>query len=124
MKAKLIKADSLSFNHRGGPPGKGEVARAIGGDLSNSMAAGVARFDRCSISWTVLYDEIVYVIDGVFRLNMPDGIIEGNAGDVIWIPEGTELKYEGEGASIFYAVYPGNWKELQEKTTEIKATSN
>ncbi len=112
MKAKLIKSEALAFNHRGGPPGKAEVARAIGSDLSNSMAAGVAHFDQCSLAWTVLYDEIIYVIDGVFRLNLPDGVIEGRPGDVIWVPEGTELKYEGDKASIFYAVYPGNWQEL------------
>lgn len=113
MKVQLIKSSSLVFNHRGGPPGTGEVARAVGTDLSSSMAAGIARFDGCSIAWTVLYDEIIYVIDGVFRLNTPTGVIEGQAGDIIWVPEGTELKYEGDGASIFYAVYPGNWKELQ-----------
>ena len=112
MKAKRIKAEQLAFAHRGGPPGHAEVARAVGGDLSRTMAAGVARFDDCSVAWTVLYDEVVYVIDGVFRLAMPDGVIEGHAGDVIWIPEGTELRYEGQNAAIFYAVYPGNWKEL------------
>lgn len=90
------------------------MARAVGGDLSGTMAAGVARFDDCSVAWTVLYDEIVYVIDGVFRLAMPDGVLEGEAGDILWIPEGTELKYEGESASIFYAVYPGNWKEIHQ----------
>jgi len=118
MKAKLIKGDSLTFQHRGGPPGNAEVARAVGGDLSKNMAAGVARFDACSVAWTVLYDEVVYVIDGLFRLAMPEGFIEGHPGDVIWIPEGTELKYEGQNAVIFYAVYPVNWKELQSRTTK------
>ena len=113
MKAKLIRSDQLAFAHRGGPPGHAEVARAIGGDLSGTMAAGVARFHDCSVAWTVLYDEVVYVIEGLFRLDMPDGVLEGRPGDVIWIPEGTELKYQGQNASIFYAVYPGNWKELQ-----------
>lgn len=111
-KALLVKGESIQFNHRGGPPGKAEVGRAISTDVSSSMGAGLARFDNCSIAWTVLYDEVVYVVDGVFRLVTPDGVLEGQAGDVIWIPEGTELKYEGEQATIFYAVYPGNWKEL------------
>lgn len=112
MTAKLIRSTSLNFVHRGGPPGHGEVARAVSGDLSSTMAAGVAHFDACSISWTVLYDEVVYVIGGVFRLVSGGETIEGRTGDIIWIPKGTELKYEGEQASIFYAVYPGNWKEL------------
>lgn len=112
MTARLIRSASLSFAHRGGPPGHGEVARAVGSDVSSTMAAGVAHFDACSIAWTVLYDEVVYVIDGLFRLVTGGETLEGRAGDIIWIPKGTELKYEGEKASIFYAVYPGNWKEL------------
>lgn len=114
MSAKLIRASSLNFQHRGGPPGEAAVARAVSTDLSATMGAGVARFDACSIAWTVLYDEVVYVIDGVFRLVTKDGVLEGQPGDIIWIPEGTELKYEGEHASIFYAVYPGNWKEIHD----------
>lgn len=112
MNARLITSEQLAFNHRGGPPGRAEVARAVGSELSSSMAAGVARFDDCSVAWTLLYDEVIYVIDGVFRLRMANGVIEGRAGDVIWIPEGTAVKYEGQNATIFYAVYPGNWKEL------------
>jgi ethanolamine utilization protein EutQ len=112
MSAKLIHASSLNFQHRGGPPGAAAVARAVSTDMSATLGAGVAKFDACSIAWTVLYDEVVYVVDGVFRLVTKDGVLEGQAGDIIWIPEGTELKYEGEQATIFYAVYPGNWKAL------------
>ncbi|WP_372596948.1 ethanolamine utilization protein EutQ [Amphritea sp.] len=110
--ARLIKGSEISFTHRGGPPGHGEVGRAISTDISSSMGAGIARFDDCSIAWTVLYDEVVYVVEGLFRLVTPDAVLEGQAGDVIWIPEGTQLRYEGEQATIFYAVYPGNWKEM------------
>lgn len=112
MTAKIIRSASLNFAHRGGPPGHAAVARAVGGELSSTMAAGVAHFDACSVAWTVLYDEVVYVIEGVFRLVTGGEVLEGHAGDILWIPNGTELKYEGEQASIFYAVYPGNWKEL------------
>ncbi|QOR37749.1 ethanolamine utilization protein EutQ [Billgrantia diversa] len=112
MSAKLISTADLEFQYRGGPPGYGEVARAVGGDLSDTIAAGLARFDACSIAWTVLYDEVVFVHQGIFRLVTSNGTLEGHPGDVIWIPEGTELKYEGEGATIFYVVYPGNWKEI------------
>lgn len=109
--AKVIKHSDLEFSHRGGPPGHAAVARAIGPDTSNSMAAGFARFDGCQISWTLLYDEVVVVMDGTFRVRTPDALLEGQRGDVLWLPEGTELHYEGEDALIFYAVYPGDWKE-------------
>ncbi|MCZ2722633.1 cupin domain-containing protein [Marinomonas sp. 15G1-11] len=111
-KVTLIKGENIQFNHRGGPPGMAQVGRAVSTEMSSSMGAGIAHFDACSVAWTVLYDEVVYVIDGVFRLQTNAGPVEGKAGDVLWIPNGTELCYEGEKASIFYAVYPGNWKEL------------
>ena len=111
-KAQLIKSSDIRFVHRGGPPGHAEVGRAVSTEISATMGAGIARFDNCSIAWTVLYDEVLYVIDGTFRLVTCDGVLEGQSGDVIWIPKGTELKYEGEQATVFYAVYPGNWREL------------
>ena len=111
-KAQLIKGSDITFAHRGGPPGHAEVGRAVTTEISSTMGAGIARFDNCSVAWTVLYDEVLYVIDGTFRLVTNDGVLEGQSGDVIWIPEGTELKYEGEQATVFYALYPGNWREL------------
>ena len=32
------------------------------------MGAGIATFDGCSIEWTVLYDEVIVVLEGTFRL--------------------------------------------------------
>ncbi len=112
MPIKLIQSDDIAYIHRGGPPGHSEVGRAVSTDISSTMGAGVATFDQCSIAWTVLYDEVVYVIDGLFRLVSDGEVIEAKAGDIIWISEGTELKYEGDNAKVFYAVYPGNWKEI------------
>ncbi|WP_027855994.1 cupin domain-containing protein [Marinobacterium jannaschii] len=110
-KARLIKHNELEFQHRGGPPGSASVARAVGPDISNSMAAGFARFDGCEISWTLLYDEVIVVMEGTFRIRTPEALLEAKPGDVLWLPDGTELKYEGEQALIFYAVHPGDWKE-------------
>lgn len=111
-KASVIKGSDISFTHRGGPPGHAQVGRAVSTKMSSTMGAGIAHFDQCSIAWTVLYDEVIYVIAGVFKVRTNEGLLIGNAGDVMWIPEGTELYYEGEQASIFYVVYPGNWKEM------------
>ncbi|MEM5527965.1 ethanolamine utilization protein EutQ [Gammaproteobacteria bacterium AS21] len=119
-KAQVIKNKDIQLIHRGGPPGAAQVGRAVSSDISASMGAGIAHFDNCSISWTVLYDEVVYVIDGLFRLVTKNGVLEGKAGDVVWIPEGTQLTYEGENARVFYAVYPGNWKELSLQATSAK----
>jgi ethanolamine utilization protein EutQ len=32
-------------------------------------------------------------------------------GDVIWIPENTPIKYEGDKAKVFYALHPVDWRQ-------------
>jgi len=109
-----FKAAEMTFDSFGGPPGKASIARLVLDTNSTTMGAGVAIFDGCSIEWTVLYDEAVVVLEGTFRLKIGKGyrqVIEAKPGDVIWIPENTPLKYEGEAAKIFYTVYPVDWKK-------------
>ena len=109
-----FKAKDMTFAPFGGPPGTASIARLVSDEGSTTMGAGVAIFDGCSIEWTVLYDEAVVVLEGTFRLRVGkdfEQVIEAKPGDVIWIPENTPLKYEGEGARIFYTVYPVDWKK-------------
>jgi ethanolamine utilization protein EutQ len=43
----------------------------------------------------VLYDEVIVVLEGKFRLRLGKGFrtkLEAKPGDVIWLPEGTPLK--------------------------------
>ncbi|MBO9403427.1 cupin domain-containing protein [Shimia sp. R9_3] len=111
MNVQVIRKEDIELVHRGGPPGIGRVGRTISSDLSPSMAAGIAEFDQCSIKWQVHYDEIVHVLEGTFRLQTGGKEVEAGPGDTMWIPKGTKLAYEGDKARIFYAVYPGNWRE-------------
>lgn len=113
-KVHHFRAAELPFVPYGGPPGTATIARLIGPDVSRSMGAGVATFDGCSIEWTVLYDEVIVVLEGTFRLRIGEDdeeIVEAAPGDVIWLPENTPLKYEGDGAKVFYALYPVDWKK-------------
>ena len=111
MTVTVIRAEDIEMTHRGGPPGVARVGRAVSADLSPSIAAGIAEFDQCSIQWQVHYDEVVHVLEGVFRLQSEGQTHEANVGDTMWIPKGTKLSYEGDRARIFYAVYPGNWRD-------------
>ncbi len=92
-------------------PGVATIASLVGPDISRSMGAGIATFDGCSVEWTVLYDEVIVVLEGLFRLRLGTRIIEGGPGDVIWIPENTALRYEGEKAKVFYALSPVDWRQ-------------
>jgi ethanolamine utilization protein EutQ len=107
---KHFKRSEMTFEAFGGPPGKASIARLVGPDLSQTMGAGLAQFDGCSIEWTVLYDEMIVVIEGLFRLRAGAQTFEGRPGDVIWIPEKTAIKYEGEKSTVCYALYPVDWR--------------
>jgi ethanolamine utilization protein EutQ len=109
-----FKRGKLKFEKYGGPPGRASIARLITTANSDSMGGGIAKFDACSIEWTVLYDEVIVVLEGRFRLRVGGGHrrkIEAKPGDVIWLPEGTPLKYEGDKAVVFYALHPVDWRE-------------
>ena len=78
-----------------------------------TMGADIARFDDCSIAWTVLYDELIVTLEGKFRLRVGDEVFDTVPGDVLWVPKGTALAYEGDGATVFYALDPVDWRTRQ-----------
>jgi ethanolamine utilization protein EutQ len=108
---KHFKRSAMQFQDYGGPPGKAAIARLVGPDLSQTMGAGLASFDGCSIEWTVLYDEMIVVLEGLFRLRAGKDVYEGRPGDVIWIPEKTAIVYEGEKSLVCYSLYPVDWRK-------------
>jgi ethanolamine utilization protein EutQ len=109
-KTLLFRRGEMTFAPYGGPPGEARIARLVTPELSRTMGGGLATFDGCSIEWTVLYDELVVVVEGLFRLRVGKDVFEAGPGDVIWIPEGTALKYEGEKALVCYILYPVDWR--------------
>lgn len=108
---KHCKRAEMTFEAYGGPPGQATIARLVGPDLSRTMGVGLASFDGCSIEWTVLYDEMIVVLEGLFRLRAGKELFEGRPGDVIWIPEKTAIVYEGEKSVVCYALYPVDWRK-------------
>jgi ethanolamine utilization protein EutQ len=108
---KHFKRSDMTFDAYGGPPGKASNARLVGPDISKTMGAGIAQFDGCSIEWTVLYDEMVVVLEGTFRMRVGKEVYEATPGDVIWIPENTPLRYEGDKATVCYTLFPVDWRQ-------------
>lgn len=109
---QFTKADR-KFDPYGDDPRKASISRLVGPDISTSMGAGIARFDNCSIEWTVLYDELIVTLEGRFTLRTESGTFDCVPGDVLWIPANTHLWYEGEGATVFYALSPVDWRQRQ-----------
>ncbi len=112
-KARVLCIDQqdLTFSVRGGPPGAAYVARALSNEVSPNIGVGFARWEGAQVQWTVLYDEVIFVIEGCLQLQADGEVFEVSPGQVLWIPEGSELVYGGH-ALFGYVVHPGNWKEL------------
>jgi ethanolamine utilization protein EutQ len=106
-----FRKSEMDFTAFGGPPGKATIARLVGPEMSKTMGAGIAAFDGCSIEWTVLYDEVIVVLEGTFRLVVGSHTHSFAPGDVIWIPENTPIKYEGDKAKVFYTLHPVDWRQ-------------
>lgn len=111
-KGPVLRVDhhDLDFTLRGGPPGAAYVTRAISNEVSPNIGIGFARWEGAQVAWTLLYDEVIFVIEGCFELQANGEVYRVEPGQLLWIPEGTELVYGGH-ALFGYVVQPGDWKQ-------------
>ena len=109
--ARFYPRSAMRFERYADVPGESYIARLVDPEVSRTIGAGIATFDGSEIDWTVLYDEVMVVLEGRFRLTAGGETFEAGPGDVFWIPEGTPLRYYGEKAAVFYAVYPVDWRQ-------------
>ena len=112
----FFKQADRVFEAYGDDAQRAAISRLVGPELSKTMGVGIARFDNCSIAWTVLYDEVIVTLEGNFRLRVGDEVFSTSPGDVLWVPRNTELAYEGDGATVFYALDPVDWKTRATKS--------
>ncbi len=83
-------------------------------DDSASIAGGFMSFHPGSgIKWTLNYDEIEYVVEGLVEITYDNGKkITATTGDTIFIPKGTSLHWNTPTwVKIFYATFPSNWAD-------------
>ncbi|MBS0366342.1 MAG: ethanolamine utilization protein EutQ [Proteobacteria bacterium] len=100
-----------SFTAWGEGASRSALGRLIGTADSSSMGVGyLAVGEGDSIAWTVLYDEVLIVVSGTFRLRRRATVFEAIPGDVLWVPRGTTLAYEGLDAKVAYVLYPVDWR--------------
>ena len=82
-------------------------------EISESMAGGINCLNKIKVPWDLTCDEIIYVLEGMFRLTCDGETYICNRGDVLYIPKDNHITYEAdERCVIFYAAYPHNWKQL------------
>jgi ethanolamine utilization protein EutQ len=111
MAAKITRASSSEFTELA--PGA-SIQRHIDPSVSDSMACSVVEMENFELEWTVLYDEWLYVLEGVLTMELKDETVELHPGDSIWLADGTWHFYHVKGkARAIVAVYPANWREAK-----------
>ena len=82
----------------------------VGLKESPRLGFGVMEMDRSTFKWTLNYDEVDHIIDGVLEIIIDGRKVVGRAGDVIFIPARSTIEFSAPGFTrFFYVVYPANW---------------
>jgi len=72
-------------------------------------------FDHAKLPWLLNYDEVDYVIEGEFVLEVEGKVFRAKAGDVVYIPKGSQVIFSSPTfCKVFYATYPANWADFCE----------
>lgn len=97
------------------PPGqKIGLVDVIDARVGN-LASGFMTFDHSRLPWFLNYDEVDYVIEGEFVLEVEGKVFQAVAGDVVYIPKGSKVVFSSPTfCKVFYATYPANWADFSE----------
>jgi len=108
---RLVRFDDLEFAPRFESGEMAQVAGVCGAEDGTELGAGWGRMTNARIPWTIKYDAVLTVSEGVLKLHTDGEMHELHPRDCIWLPSGTELITEAESALIHFAIHPSNWHE-------------
>ena len=94
------------------PEGKTYIKPFVTVRNCESMAGGLNFLNKVSVPWKLTCDELIYCLQGTFRLVVKDIGYELNPGDLMFVPKDNHVKYEcDDKCVIFYSAYPVDWKQ-------------
>lgn len=95
--------------------GNTTIARLINRSNSDHIGAGIEVLENVSISWTVTYDEVLFIHEGEMTIETNGERWTCRPGDIVWLPNGTTLTYDSSSGrcAYFYALYPVDWAKRQ-----------
>ncbi|MDA8226187.1 MAG: cupin domain-containing protein [Desulfitobacterium hafniense] len=95
------------------PPGQKIGMVDVVTSREGNLAAGFMTFERSSLPWFLTYDEVDYVVEGEFHLQVDNKLIKAGPGDVIYIPKHSKVVFSSPNfTKVFYVTYPANWAEI------------
>lgn len=81
---------------------------------SPRLGCGIMEMEETSWAWTLKYDEIDYVIDGILEIDINGRKIIGNKGDIILIPKNSSINFTVPNfARFMYVTYPADWAKQE-----------
>ncbi|WGR93434.1 hypothetical protein MTX26_27160 [Bradyrhizobium sp. ISRA443] len=89
--------------------GLASSCRLITPEISKTLSVDIHTYDDCSIETTAACDEAIVVLEGALRILTGDNysrVIEAKFSDVILVPRGVQLKYQGDKAKVFHVAHP------------------
>lgn len=80
-------------------------------EQSPRLGCGIMKMERTTFPWTLQYDEIDYVISGQLTVRWGQQAVTANAGEVIFIPKGSSIRFSvPDQAQFLYVTCPADWK--------------
>lgn len=94
-----------------GPDRNIGLTDVISGRDGSPMTAGIMSWRReDSFPWSLDYDEVDLVLEGVLQITIAGRVLEGRAGDVFYIPKGSRIVFGTPSRTrVFYVTYPADW---------------
>lgn len=111
VRLNALKLDRFNTGREGD---KVFIKDAITIQESPRLGCGLMEMNESVFDWTLRYDEIDYILEGTLEIITDDEKNIGNAGDIIYIPKNSAVKFSvPKYAKFLYVTYPANWAEQQ-----------
>lgn len=109
----LVRGESVTLAPfaGAGPERDVRLADLITARDGSPMTAGIMSWAReDSFPWSLDYDEVDLVLEGVLQITIDGHTLEGRAGDVFFIPKGSKVLFGTPWRTkVFYVTYPADW---------------
>lgn len=109
----LVRGDTVKLSRfpGAGPEKHVGLADVITARDGSPMTAGLMSWGReDSFPWSLDYDEVDLVLEGVLQITIEGRVLEGRAGDVFYIPKGSKIVFGTPWRTkVFYVTYPADW---------------
>jgi ethanolamine utilization protein EutQ len=109
----LVRGETVKLSRfpGAGPDKHVGLADVITARDGSPMTAGIMSWGReDSFPWSLDYDEVDLVLEGVLQITIEGRVLEGRAGDVFYIPKGSKIVFGTPWRTkVFYVTYPADW---------------